>query len=151
MSVLTGKLARALIYTGRLTPHYNGLETWCSSTWFQIWLRVCWRQMALKNTLTLGPHISKCLGGAFLVDQWLRICPPMQGTWVQTLVWEDPTSQLSLQVTTTEALVPRVCSTTRGGDIRAHLQSSPCSLQLEKSLQREQWRLSTAKNKYINT
>ena len=23
--------------------------------------------------------------------QWLRICLPMQGTWIQALVWEDPT------------------------------------------------------------
>ena len=28
---------------------------------------------------------------ASLVVQWLRICLPMQGTWVRTLVWEDPT------------------------------------------------------------
>ena len=29
--------------------------------------------------------------GASLVAQWLRICLPMRGTWVQALVWEDPT------------------------------------------------------------
>ena len=29
--------------------------------------------------------------GASLVAQWLRICLPMQGTWVQALVREDPT------------------------------------------------------------
>ena len=28
---------------------------------------------------------------ASLMGQWLRICLPMQGTWVQFLVWEDPT------------------------------------------------------------
>ena len=27
---------------------------------------------------------------ASLVAQWLRICLPMQGTWVRALVWEDP-------------------------------------------------------------
>ena len=26
-----------------------------------------------------------------LVVQWLRICLPMQGTWVRSLVQEDPT------------------------------------------------------------
>ena len=26
-----------------------------------------------------------------LVVQWLRLCLPMQGTWVRSLVWEDPT------------------------------------------------------------
>ena len=30
---------------------------------------------------------------ASLVAQWLRIHLPMQGTRVQTLVWEDPTFQ----------------------------------------------------------
>ena len=29
--------------------------------------------------------------GASLVAQWLRICLPMQGTWVRAPVWEDPT------------------------------------------------------------
>ena len=28
---------------------------------------------------------------ASLVEQWLRICLLMQGTWVRALVWEDPT------------------------------------------------------------
>ena len=31
------------------------------------------------------------LAGVSLVAQWLRICLPMQGTWVRALVWEDPT------------------------------------------------------------
>ena len=26
-----------------------------------------------------------------LVVQWIRICLPMQGTGVQSMVWEDPT------------------------------------------------------------
>ena len=30
---------------------------------------------------------------ASLVVQWLRICLLMQGTRVQALVWEDPTSR----------------------------------------------------------
>ena len=35
---------------------------------------------------------SKFLGlGTSLVAQWLRLCLPMQGTWVQALVGEDPT------------------------------------------------------------
>ena len=29
-------------------------------------------------------------GGASLVVQWLIILLPMQGTWVPSLVWEDP-------------------------------------------------------------
>ena len=35
--------------------------------------------------------IKKTQRGASLVVQWLRICLPMQGTWVRALVWEDPT------------------------------------------------------------
>ena len=30
---------------------------------------------------------------ASLVAQWLRVCLPMQRTWVRALVWEDPTSR----------------------------------------------------------
>ena len=42
-------------------------------------------------------HLAYCfsakrqLSGISLVVQWLGICLPMQGTWVQYLVWEDPT------------------------------------------------------------
>ena len=36
---------------------------------------------AIKNTIF----------GVSLVAQWLRICLPLQGTWVRALVWEDPT------------------------------------------------------------
>ena len=38
-----------------------------------------WRQQA------------KVISRASLVVQWLRIRLPMQGTWVQVLVWEDLT------------------------------------------------------------
>ena len=33
----------------------------------------------------------KCYSRASLVVQWLRICLPMQGTWVWALAWEDLT------------------------------------------------------------
>ena len=43
----------------------------------------------------LGIYLDKTITqkdtGASLVAQWLRICPPTQGTWVRALVWEDPT------------------------------------------------------------
>ena len=35
--------------------------------------------------------VIKTLHGTSLVAQWLRICLPMQGTWVRALVQEDPT------------------------------------------------------------
>ena len=36
-------------------------------------------------------YFIKIANRASLVVQWLRICLPMQGTWVRALVWEDPT------------------------------------------------------------
>ena len=39
-------------------------------------------------------HLIMILENVFetsLVAQWLRICLPVQGTWVRALVWEDPT------------------------------------------------------------
>ena len=38
------------------------------------------REMQIKTTVR-----------ASLVAQWLRVCLPMQGTWVRALVWENPT------------------------------------------------------------
>ena len=35
--------------------------------------------------------VIKTVCRASLVAQWLRVCLPMQGTWVRALVWEDPT------------------------------------------------------------
>ena len=68
--------------------------------------------------------------------QWIRICMPMQGTWVPSLVWEDATGKLNPCVTTTEArsraLKPQLLSpraaTTEASTPRA------CALQQEKPL-----------------
>ena len=38
-----------------------------------------------------GAVVKNPPAGASLAAQWLRICLPMQGTWVRALVWEDPT------------------------------------------------------------
>ena len=35
--------------------------------------------------------LSRWVLGVSPVVEWLRICLPMPGTWVQALVWEDPT------------------------------------------------------------
>ena len=84
--------------------------------------------------------------GTSLVAQWLRICLPMQGTQVWSLVWEDPTCWAPQLLS--------LCS-------RAHIpkQKKPpqweaCSLQLERSLRllqpekapTQQQRPSAAKN-----
>ena len=51
-------------------------------------------------------------GGTSLVVQWLRVCFAVQGTQVQSLVWEDHTAmeQLTPCATTTEARAPKACA-----------------------------------------
>ena len=89
--------------------------------------------------------------GASLVAQWLRICLPMQGTWVRALVWEDPTCRgatkpvrhncwacalepvshnYCARVPTAHAL-QREATAVRGP--RTAIKSSPRSPQLEKA------------------
>ena len=89
--------------------------------------------------------------GASLVAQWLGICLPVQGTWVQALVWEDPTCRgatkphaprllslhsgarkpqlLSPRATTAEAHAPRAHALQQ----ERPLQWEDRSLQLEKA------------------
>ena len=91
--------------------------------------------------------------GTSLVVQWLRIHLPMQGTQVQSLVWEDPwfgriphvTGQLSPWMTTTESFTPTALLwNEKPVKQEAHV------LQIEKACTLQQ-RLSTAKNvKLIN-
>ena len=56
--------------------------------------------------LSISCHL-KGSGRPSLVVQWLRICLPMQGTRVQSLVWEDCTchGELSPCAAATEARV----------------------------------------------
>ena len=54
------------------------------------------REMQIKTTMKyyfipVRIAVIKRRIGASLVAQWLRNRLPMQGTWVQALVWEDPT------------------------------------------------------------
>ena len=111
-----------------------------------------------------------------LAVQWLRIRLPMQGTWVQSLAWEDPTWR---RATKTESHNSEAHALEHGGRNcwartlqllkpalpRAHvlqqqqipqwgahallLKSSPCSPQLEKACAQQQ-RLSAAKSKWVN-
>ena len=96
--------------------------------------------------------------------QWLRIHLPVQGTWVQSLVWADsmccgaaePVScdywarLLYWALTLPRLLTP--CSATRVAikwEARTPpLESSPCLLQLQKAYT-QWWRLSAAKKKKI--
>ena len=58
-----------------------------------------------------------CLIRTSLVVQWIRTHLSMQGTWVRSLVWDNPTclgayapQLLSQGAATTEASVPRACA-----------------------------------------
>ena len=101
--------------------------------------------------------------GTSLMAQWIRICLPMQGTWVWSLVLEDPTFwgatdpvghnywALTLEPTSCSYWSPcawSLCSATREASAVRSLctatESRPHSPQLEK------WRPSTVKNKQIN-
>ena len=72
--------------------------------------------------------------------QRLRICLPVQETGVWSLVWGDSTRGKATKPMSHDyrAHVPRAC---------ALKQEKPHSLQLEKAC-RQQWRSSTAKNKF---
>ena len=47
------------------------------------------------STVELGNHFLKSFLGISLAVQWLRIHLPMQGTMVQSLIWEDPTCHMA--------------------------------------------------------
>ena len=51
----------------------------------------CLAVCAASKHQSFWKQCKKWVGGTSLVAQWIRICLPMQGTWVRTLVWEDPT------------------------------------------------------------
>ena len=60
----------------------ENLETICMVMTFRYNIRGSTDKLAIIKIKTSGTS---------LVAQWLRICLPMQGSWVRALVWEDPT------------------------------------------------------------
>ena len=134
---------------------------------------VHWSVIRFTNSILCHFHliIKTIQQGTSPVAQWLRIHLPMQGTWVQSLVWEDPTWHGATKpmchnywVCALEpvshsywAHVPQLlkpvclglCSTTREATAMRSLctttKSSPCSPQLEKACV-QQWRPNTTKN-----
>ena len=73
------KLNRLLIFLlGLLIRFHWGKMFFTLNMFENQWLKMCF--FFLKKAFL-----------ASLVVQWLRICLLMQGTWVQALVWEDPT------------------------------------------------------------
>ena len=51
----------------------------------------CWKKKLSTKNFISSKTVFQKRGRASLVAQWLRICLPLQGTWVRALVWEDPT------------------------------------------------------------
>ena len=101
-----------------------------------------------------------------LVVQWLRILLPVQGTRVQSLVWEDPTCHGATKpvrhnywspraqvlvgrnywARTPRALAPQQVKPPQREACAPATKSSPCSPQLEKARAQQQ-RPNAAKNK----
>ena len=63
----------------------SGWSKWVNSASFIEWSSL------EERDYSSGRHIKNSVLGACLVAQWLRICLPVQGTGVQSLVREDPT------------------------------------------------------------
>ena len=89
--------------------------------------------------------------GTSLVVQWLGIHLPKPGTWIQSLVQEDPMCLRAAKPTTTEPALYSPYATTKGAPALRGLcsttreaapvrtpctarKSSPCLLQLEKAV-----------------
>ena len=123
----------------------------------------CWQSL---STTCARTHFKTNLGTS-LVVQWLRICLPMQVTWVRALVQEDPTCCRATKPVHHNywALEPTShnywslgtqspCSTTREATAMRSpctvTKSSPSSPQLEKA-RAQQRRPNTAKNKLISS
>ena len=114
------------------------------------------RQAALcptGNVLTSSEFTSsfKRWSWTSLVVQWLRICLPMRGTRVWSLVWEDPTCCSATKPVCHSYWCPCALEPVHEKPVpweaRApQLESSPLSPQLEKA-RVQPWRPRAAKNK----
>ena len=86
--------------------------------------------------------------------QWLRIHQPLQGTWVQFLVWEDPTCHRAAKavrhnywsLSTVEMVL---CNKRSHQNEKPKSESNPHSLRIEKP-HTHQWRPSAARKKNLS-
>ena len=81
---------------------YISIHTYLLAFSILSYILVCYVYLVILNIQTFGfpwydKHVLNLTKskvnhfGASLVVQWLRIRLPMQRTWVQSLIWEDPT------------------------------------------------------------
>ena len=95
--------------------------------------------------------------GISLMVQWLRIHLPTQGSQVQSPVWEDLTCHWAAKPMHCNCRSPHALELVfhkqerppQWEAPRSQLESSPCSVQLEKA-HTQQWRPRAAKNKINN-
>ena len=74
----------------------SGIRTWMSSNQFLHLRLCCWLPpWGLDRCCSIYCACKSAWGGTSRVTQWLRICLPMQGTRVGSLVQEDPTCRRS--------------------------------------------------------
>ena len=108
-------------------------------------------------SFVFSDYLQTALPRAPLVVQWLAVCFAMQGTPLQTLVKEDPTGYGATKAVSRKAKVfcPRARAPQQEKPLewKAHapqLESSPCSLQLEKAYMRP-WHIAQSETAKIHT
>ena len=69
---------------------------------------------------------------ASLVVQWLRICLALQGTWVQSLVWEDSTCHKATKPVQPQVRKPMCLEPMHHK--KSHRNRSPCTTATEPVL-----------------
>ena len=92
---MLGRLRMFYVTSGRNLKYRQLSLSICIITWFETLIPVFkkWNLEEAGNLFTLKESMS----WTSLVVQWLRICLPMQGTQVQSLVGEGPTCRRAVK------------------------------------------------------
>ena len=102
------------------------------------------------QNLSILSRIKNHVIGTPLVAQWIRLCLPVRGTRVQSLVWEDSTCRRATKAHAPQLLSPGAAAPEALGPVlgseRSHCtekpghnnREQPCSRQLEKPRAQQQ-------------